>query len=159
MFQKSVDALIAVFQAFLKKIKKCKHSTLRQTCLEKYQFFVLRHFFFKRVLCFLPQILCKMVLLRSSSSEGGLGGLVPLHFATGNFLKMKFKIYQTYVRAFFTGRSLKGFQKTTQLNIVQPPSSTAPFPRCKQTRRNPQPLKTVAVTQPHFVKLPREKTS
>ena len=52
-----------------------------------------------------------MVLLRSSSSEGGLGGMVPLHFATGNFLKMKFKIYQTFVRAFFTGRSLKGFQK------------------------------------------------
>ena len=45
MFQNSVDVVIAVFKAFLKKIKKRKHSTLRQTCLEKYQFFVLRHFF------------------------------------------------------------------------------------------------------------------
>ena len=45
MFQNSVDVVIAVFKAFLKKIKKRNHSTLRQTCLEKYQFFVLRFLF------------------------------------------------------------------------------------------------------------------
>ena len=156
MFQNSVSALIAVFQAFLKKIKKRKHFTLRQTCLEKYQFFVLRCFF-KRVWCFLPYILCKMVLLWSSSSEGRLGGLVPLHFATSNFLKMKFKICQSYVRTFFTGRSLKGFKELRSLTLCRPPSSTATFARCKQTRRKPQPLKIVAVTQPLFVKLYREK--
>ena len=36
----------------MKKIKKRKHSTLRQTCLEKYQFFILRFFFSAYFVCF-----------------------------------------------------------------------------------------------------------
>ena len=65
-----------------------------------------------------------MVILRSSSSGGGEGGLVLLHFAADNSLKLKFKIYhyqKTYLRAIFKCRSLRGFQKTTQPNIVYPP--------------------------------------
>ena len=47
-------------------------------------------FFFKRVLCFLLYILCKVVLLRSNSSEGGLVGLVPLHVTCCNW-----KLFET----------------------------------------------------------------
>ena len=64
-----------------------------------------------------------MVLLRSSSSEGGEVGLVLLHFAADNSLKLKFKIYhyqKTYLRAIFKCRSLRGFQKTTEQNNVYP---------------------------------------
>ena len=88
-------------------------------------------FFFGRILCFLPSKLSRLVILRSSSSGGGEGGLVLLHFAADNSLKLKFKIYhyqKTYLRAIFKCRSLRGFQKTTQPNnVYPPPSSTAPL--------------------------------
>ena len=57
---------------------------------------------------------------RKCEMYGFFGGFFFNPFFRG-FGVLKFKFYQNYVRAFFTCRSLKSFQKTTQLNIVYPP--------------------------------------
>ena len=89
-------------------------------------------FFFKRVLCFLLYILCKVVLLRSNSSEGGLVGLVPLHVTCCNW-----KLFETEIQdlpnlreSFFYWKELKGLSinyAAKQCVVPPPPPHLFPY--------------------------------